>query len=225
MKLLVVEDEKKIANLLKKGFCDRGHDVDISPDGERALRLAKATAYDAILLDIMLPGRDGLSVLRALRERKVMTPVMLVSARGEVSERVEGLNLGADDYIAKPFSVEEIVARVRALVRRVTGESISLYRVGDLTMNLVTREVMRGKRPIVLTEREFRLLEHLMRAPGQVVTRSQIIERVWEYRFDPGTNLVDVYIQRLRRKVDDGETVRLIGTVRGIGYCITEGQT
>jgi DNA-binding response OmpR family regulator len=218
MRLLVVEDEKKIADLLKTGFRDRGHDVEISPDGERALRLALSKPYDAIILDIMLPGTDGLSVLRSLREQKIATPVMILTARGDVSDRVEGLKLGADDYIAKPFSVEEVVARVRALVRRVTGESISLYKVGDLTLDLVSREVKRGNRRVLLTGREFRILEHLMRATGRVLTRTQIIERVWEYRFDPGTNLVDVYIQRLRRKIDDREKVKLIQTVRGVGY-------
>jgi len=220
MKLLVIEDEKKIANLLQKGFREQGYEVDICPNGEDGLERASGSPYDAIVIDIMLPGRDGLSVLRSLRERKVTTPVMIVTARGEVSERVEGLNLGADDYIAKPFSMDEVIARIRALIRRVTGETISLYKVGDLTMNLVKREVLRGTRRIDLTSREFRLLEHLMRSPGQVVTRTQIIERVWEYHFDPGTNLVDVYIQRLRRKVDDGEEVKLIQTVRGVGYCI-----
>ena len=221
MKLLVIEDEKKIANLLQKGFREQGYEVDISPNGEDGLERASSNPYDAIVIDIMLPGRDGLSVLRTLRERKVTTPVMIVTARGEVSERVEGLNLGADDYIAKPFSMDEVIARIRALIRRVTGETISLYKVGDLAMNLVKREVTRGARRIDLTSREFRLLEHLMRSPGQVVTRTQIIERVWEYHFDPGTNLVDVYIQRLRRKVDDGEEVKLIQTVRGVGYSIS----
>ena len=221
MKLLVIEDEKKIANLLQKGFREQGYEVDISPNGEDGLERASSNPYDAIVIDVMLPGRDGLSVLRTLRERKVTTPVMIVTARGEVSERVEGLNLGADDYIAKPFSMDEVIARIRALIRRVTGETISLYKVGDLAMNLVKREVTRGARRIDLTSREFRLLEHLMRSPGQVVTRTQIIERVWEYHFDPGTNLVDVYIQRLRRKVDDGEEVKLIQTVRGVGYSIS----
>ena len=168
----------------------------------------------------MLPKRDGLSVLRTLRTRKVTAPVMIITARGDVNERVEGLNLGADDYMAKPFSMDEVVARIRALVRRVTGETITLYKVGDLVMNLVTREVLRGSRRVNLTTREFRLLEHLMRLPGQVVTRTQLIERVWEYHFDPGTNLVDVYIQRLRRKIDDGEDMKLIQTVRGVGYCV-----
>jgi DNA-binding response OmpR family regulator len=220
MKLLVIEDEEKIANLLEKGFRDQGHEVDLSFDGDEGLAQATANSYDAILIDVMLPGRDGLSVLKALRERHVTAPVLILTARGAVSERVEGLNLGADDYLAKPFSVDEVVARVRALVRRLTGETISLYKVGDLQMDLMKREVRRGDRRIELTAREFRLLEHLMRSPGQVVTRTQLIERVWEYHFDPGTNLVDVYIQRLRRKVDDGDEARLIQTVRGVGYCI-----
>lgn len=220
MKLLVLEDETKIANLLRKGLEEHGFDVDISADGEDGLERATKTPYDAIVIDIMLPKRDGLSVLRSLRERKITAPVMIITARGGVNERVEGLNLGADDYMAKPFSMDEVVARVRALIRRVTGEKVTLYKLGDLVMNLVTREVTRGTRKISLTVREFRLLEHLMRQPGQVVTRTQLIERVWEYHFDPGTNLVDVYIQRLRRKIDDDEDVKLIQTVRGVGYCV-----
>ncbi len=220
MKILVIEDEKKIANLLQKGLREQGYTVDLSHDGNDGLERASAQPYDAIILDIMLPGRDGLSVLRKLRERKVTTPVMVLTARGEVNERVEGLNAGADDYLAKPFAMDELVARLRALMRRVTGENISFYKVADLSMNLVSREVIRGTRKITLTAREFRLLEHLMRSPEQVLTRTQIIERVWEYHFDPGTNLVDVYIQRLRRKVDDGEDVKLIQTVRGVGYTI-----
>ena len=220
MKLLVIEDEAKIASLLKKGLQEQGFQVDISGDGEDGLERATTTPYDAIVIDIMLPKRDGLSVLRTLRLRKVTAPVMIITARGDVNERVEGLNLGADDYMAKPFSMDEVVARIRALVRRVTGETITLYKVGDLVMNLVTREILRGTRRVNLTVREFRLLEHLMRLPGQVVTRTQLIERVWEYHFDPGTNLVDVYIQRLRRKIDDGEEVKLIQTVRGVGYCV-----
>lgn len=204
----------------EEGLQGQGFTVDISGDGEDGFERATKTPYDAIVIDIMLPKRDGLSVLKMLRTRKVTAPVMIITARGDVNERVEGLNLGADDYMAKPFSMDEVVARIRALVRRVTGETITLYKVGDLMMNLVTREVSRGSRRINLTVREFRLLEHLMRLPGQVVTRTQLIERVWEYHFDPGTNLVDVDIQRLRRKIDDGEDVKLIQTVRGVGYCV-----
>ncbi len=220
MKLLVIEDEKKIANLLQKGLKEHGYVVEVCYDGNEGLERASGHPYDAIILDIMLPGRDGLSLLRTLRERKITTPVMILTARGEVNERVEGLNIGADDYLAKPFAMDEMVARLRALLRRVTGETISLYKVGELSMNLVSRDISRGKRKIELTAREFRLLEYLMRSPGQVMTRTQIIERVWEYHFDPGTNLVDVYIQRLRRKIDDGEELKMIQTVRGVGYCI-----
>ncbi len=220
MKLLVIEDEKKIATLINKGLREQGYTADVVHDGDEGLERAVNQQYDAIVLDIMLPGRDGLSLLRALREKKINTPVMILTARGEVNERVEGLDAGADDYMAKPFSMDELIARLRALMRRVTGENISLYRAGELSMNLVSREVLRGKRKIELTGREFRLLEYLMRAPDHVLTRTQIIERVWEYHFDPGTNLVDVYIQRLRRKIDDGETLKMIQTVRGVGYSI-----
>jgi DNA-binding response OmpR family regulator len=220
MKLLVIEDEKKIANLITKGLREQGYSVDVAYDGDEGLALVTSEPYDAVVLDIMLPGRDGLSLLRILRERNISTPVMVLTARGDVNERVEGLNAGADDYMAKPFSMDELIARLRALLRRVTGENISLYKIGDLSMNLVSREVLRGTRKIELTAREFRLLEYLMRATNNVLTRTQIIERVWEYHFDPGTNLVDVYIQRLRRKIDDGETLKMIQTIRGVGYSI-----
>lgn len=220
MKLLVIEDETKIARLLKKGFQEHGYEVDVCSDGDEGLRQANAATYDAIVMDLRLPKRDGLSVLRELRSRNVTTPVMILTARGDVRDRVEGLGLGADDYMAKPFAMDEVVARVRALIRRVTGESITLYKVGDLTINLLTREVTRGSRKIELTTREFRLLEHLMRIPGEVVTRTQLIERVWEYHFDPGTNLVDVYIQRLRRKIDEPGEPKLIHTHRGVGYTV-----
>jgi len=222
MKLLIIEDETKIARLLKKGFEEHGYEVDVSTDGEDGAQRATKNPYDAIVLDLLLPKRNGLSVLQFLRSHDVKTPVMILTARGDVHQRVEGLSLGADDYMAKPFAMDEVVARVRALIRRVTGESITRYKVGDLSMNLLTREVMRGEKRIELTVREFRLLEHLMRIPGQVVTRTQLIERVWEYHFDPGTNLVDVYIQRLRRKIDDGEGRKLIQTIRGVGYTVKD---
>jgi DNA-binding response OmpR family regulator len=220
MRILVVEDEKKIASLLRRGLREQGFTVDVLENGIEAYEQASTQPYDTMVLDIMLPGRDGLSVLRQLRENGILTPVLLLSARGEVNERIEGLNLGADDYLSKPFSMDEVTARVRALLRRATGEKLSLYKLGDLTMNLVSREIYRGKRKVDLTTREFGLLEYLIGTPGQVFTRTQIQERVWDYHFDPNTNLVDVYIQRLRRKVDDGETVKLIHTVRGVGYCM-----
>jgi DNA-binding response OmpR family regulator len=220
MRILLVEDEKKNASLLRRGLREQGFTVDVLENGIEAYEHASSQPYDSIVLDIMLPGRDGLSVLRQLRENGILTPVLLLTARGEVNERIEGLNLGADDYLSKPFSMDEVTARVRALLRRATGEKLSLYKLGDLTMNLVSREIWRGKRKVDLTTREFGLLEYLISTPGQVFTRTQIQERVWDYHFDPNTNLVDVYIQRLRRKVDDGESAKLIHTVRGVGYCM-----
>ena len=220
MKVLVIEDEKKIASFVQKGLEAEGLVVDICLDGNSGFALATSRPYDALVLDIMLPGRDGLSILRSLRERKVALPVILLTARGELNERLEGLNLGADDYLTKPFYIEELVARLHAVVRRASGNAQSMLTVADLTMNLLTRAVTRGGRPIELTTREFALLEHLMRSPGRVLTRVQICEQVWSYHFDPETNLVDVYIQRLRRKIDSEAEIKLIETVRGVGYRI-----
>lgn len=220
MKILVVEDEKKIASFVRKGLEAQGFVVDVAHDGDAGLTLATTRPYDVAILDIMLPGRDGLSILRTLRERKQPLPVILLTARGELNERLEGLNLGADDYLTKPFHIEELVARLHAVTRRATGQSQSILAVADLTMNLLTREVNRAGRNIELTTREFSLLEHLLRSPGRVLTRVEITERVWEYHFDPGTNLVDVYVQRLRKKVDGEFTDKLIETIRGVGYRI-----
>ncbi len=218
MRVLVIEDEKKIASFVRNGLREEGFTVEVCHRGDEALERLTHEPYDLAVLDIMLPGRDGLSVLKLLRERRIGLPVLILSARGETSERIEGLDLGADDYLAKPFSIEELTARLRALLRRRSGENLSLYKVDDLTLNLVTREVRRQDRAIELTPREFSLLETLMRAPGRVFTRTQLCERVWEYQFDPGTNLVDVYIQRLRRKIDDGAERKLLQTRRGVGY-------
>lgn len=220
MKILVVEDEKKIASFVRKGLEAQGFVVDVAYDGDAGLTLATTRPYDAAILDIMLPGRDGLSILRTLRERKHPLPVILLTARGELNERLEGLNLGADDYLTKPFHIEELIARLHAVTRRATGQSQSILAVADLTMNLLTREVNRASQSIELTTREFSLLEHLLRSPGRVLTRVEITERVWEYHFDPGTNLVDVYIQRLRKKVDGDFAEKLIETIRGVGYRI-----
>ena len=192
--------------------------VDVCHHGDEALLRAQNTAFDAIVLDIMLPGRDGLSILRRLREERNSVPVLLVTARADVSERIEGLNLGADDYLAKPFSTGELVARLHAILRRMGETRFSLLKVGDLALNVVTREVTRAGASIELAPREFTLLEYLMRTPGRVHSRTQICEHVWEYHFDPGTNLVDVYIQRLRRKLDDGHEEKLLHTIRGVGY-------
>ncbi len=219
MKVLLVEDEKKIASLIRKELEARGTVVQVVYHSDEGYLLATTQPFDVLVLDIMLPGRDGLSILRNLRERGLSVPVLLLTARSELNERLEGLNLGADDYLTKPFYVEELVARVQALARRASGQSRSLLKVADLTMNLLTREVTRGDLRVELTNREFVLLERLMRSPGRVFTRSQILEQVWDSDFDPGSNLVDVYVQRLRKKVD-GENIgpRLIETIRGVGY-------
>lgn len=220
MKVLVIEDDKKIASLIRKGLQAQGFVVDVCLGGDEGYALATSRPYDALVLDIMLPGRDGLSILRNLRERKIPLPVLLLTARSELNERLEGLNLGADDYLTKPFFIEELIARLHAVTRRASGATQSILSVADLTMNLLTREVKRGGEPIALTPREFSLLEHLLRSPGRVLTRVEICERVWDYNFDPGTNLVEVYIQRLRKKVDGNAPVKLIETIREVGYRI-----
>jgi DNA-binding response OmpR family regulator len=180
--------------------------------------MATTQSYDAIVLDIMLPGRDGLSILRHLRERHNTVPVLILTARGELDERLEGLSVGADDYITKPFFVEELIARIHAVVRRASGDKLSLLQAGDLVVDLVTREVKVGDAAVDLTAREFNLLTYLMRSPGRVYPRTQIIEHVWGFDFDPGTNLVDVYIQRLRKKIDPEGGRGFLETVRGVGY-------
>ena len=218
MRVLLAEDEKKIAQHIRAALREQGFTVDMFHRGDEALDAAVATSYDAIVLDVMMPGRDGLSVLRTLREKRITAPVLLVTARGEVSERVEGLMLGADDYLAKPFAMTELVARVVALARRANTQGMTILRMEDLTMNLITREVHRAGEKIELPMREFALLEFMMRSPGRVLSRTQLIENVWQWHFDTGTNVVEVYIQRLRKKVDEGHPVKLIHTVRSVGY-------
>lgn len=218
MKVLLVEDDRKILSFIKKGLKEQGLVVDACENGDDGYALASAQAYDVLLLDIMLPGRDGLSILRGLREKKNTVPVILLTARSAVRERVEGLNLGADDYLSKPFYMEELLARIHAVTRRATGDRLSLMQTGHLTVNLITREVMIGKEKVEMTAREFSLLELLMRSPGRVFTRTQILEHVWGYDFDPQTNVVDVYVRRLRSKVEGKPGAPLIETVRGVGY-------
>ena len=222
MRVLVVEDEKKTASFVRKALQSEGFAVDVCGNGDDALVAVTATLFDGIVLDIMLPGRDGLSVLRQLRERGNKTPVLLLSARGAVNERVEGLNAGADDYLPKPFVIAELVARVRALGRRGGEVKSTVLRLADLTLDTVSHRAERGGKTFELTAREFRLLEFLMRTPGRICGRMSIIEKVWDYDFDPGTNLVDVYVKRLREKIDDGFEPKLLHTVRGIGYVLKE---
>jgi DNA-binding response OmpR family regulator len=224
MRLLVVEDEKKTASFVRKALQAEGFAVDVCHNGDDALAAATTTPFDGIVLDIMLPGRDGLGVLKQLRARKNSTPVLLLSARGEVNERVEGLNAGADDYLPKPFELSELVARVRALTRRGGENKSTILRVADLTLDTTTHQAQRGDKKIELTAREYRLLEFLMRSTGRLCGRMMILEKVWDYGFDPGTNLVDVYIRRLREKIDAEFETKLLQTVRGSGYVLKEEQ-
>jgi len=222
MRVLVVEDEKKTASFVRKALQAEGLAVDVLHDGQAVSAAVELSPFDVIVLDIMLPGRDGLSVLRQLRERSVTTPVLLLTARAEVTERVEGLNAGADDYLCKPFALAELIARVRALGRRGGDQKAVVLRVGDLTLNTITRQARRGNSTIELASREYRLLEFLMRSPGRICGRMAIMEKVWDYNFDPGTNLVDVYVMRLREKIDTGFETKLLHTVRGIGYVLKD---
>lgn len=222
MRVLVVEDDRKTAAFIRRALTAAGHAVDVLCNGDDALAAIGVTAYDVVVLDIMLPGRDGLSVVRQLRAHGNATPVLLLSARGAVDERVEGLDAGADDYLPKPFALEELIARVRALGRRTDDARGTVLRVGDLTLDTSTRTAHRGDRQIELTAREFRLLELLMRSPGRIFGRMTIIEKVWDYDFDPGSNIVDVYVGRLRSKIDAGFDVKLLHSVRGVGYVVKE---
>jgi len=221
MRILVVEDEPKVANFVKQGLQEDRHSVDVAGDGAEALQtLETVPAYDLIVLDLMLPKRDGFAVLRTLRERGVPTPVLVLTARDEVGDKVAGLDLGADDYLTKPFAFEEFLARVRAWLRRGTARAAPPLRVADLTLNPETRQVRRGNRAIELTTREYTLLEYFMRNAGRVLTRPMIAEHVWQLDFDSETNTIDVYVGYLRRKIDTGARPRLIHTVRGSGYVL-----
>ena len=220
MRVLVVEDEKKTASFIRKALQSEGFVADVLSNGNDALTAVSSTGFDVLVLDIMLPGRDGLSIVRQMRERHIHTPVLLLSARGAVGEKVEGLNSGADDYLAKPFALEELIARVRALTRRQPEQRGPVLQVADLILNTMTREVQRGGQSIDLAQREYLLLEFLMRSAGRICGRMLIVEKVWDYDFDPGSNLVDVYIMRLREKVDSGFAIKLLHTVRGVGYVL-----
>ena len=223
MKILIVEDEKKIAQFARKALEEQGFTVTVCHDGHEGYDRVTHEAFDVVLLDIMLPGRDGLSILSNLRKQGNTVPVILLTARAELEERVEGLNAGADDYLTKPFFVDELVARIHAVARRTGEGQLSLIELGPVKMNLVTREVDVNSERIELTPREFNLLEVLLRSPGRVFTRAQLLERVWGYDFDPQTNMVDVNIRRLRKKVALPKSTHphagpLIETVRGVGY-------
>jgi two-component system, OmpR family, response regulator len=223
MRILLVEDDVKIASFVVKGLKSAGYAIDHAIDGEDGLNMALTEPYDAAIIDIMLPKLDGLSLIEMMRKEKVNTPVIILSARGSVDDRVKGLQTGGDDYLTKPFAFSELLARVQALIRRADGQSEPIrLTVGDLSMNLITREVTREGRQIELQPIEFSLLEYLMRNAGRVVSKTMIMEHVWDYNFDPQTNVVEARICRLRDKIDREFTRKLIHTIRGVGYVLKE---
>ena len=223
MRLLIIEDDRDAAEYLVKAFREVGHVGDQASDGEEGLAMALEGQYDVLIVDRMLPKRDGLSIVTTLRGKGIETPVLILSALGQVDDRVKGLRAGGDDYLPKPYSFAELLARVEVLSRRrgSRGEE-TLYRVGDLELDRLSHRVSRGKDEIVLQPREFRLLEYLMKHAGQVVTRTMLLENVWDYHFDPQTNVIDVHISRLRSKIDKGFAQPLLHTIRGAGYMIRD---
>jgi len=221
MRILVVEDEKKIASFIKRGLKEEGYAVDTAGDGEEGYRLVCENDYDVILLDLMLPRLDGVSLCRRIREDGVQTPIIMLTAKSAVADKVTGLDAGANDYLTKPFAFEELLARIR-VVLRTPGQPATKLQVADLTLDLLTHTVTRAGREIALSAKEFSLLEYLMRNAGTVVTRTMIAEHVWDIDFDTSTNVIDVYINYLRNKVDAGHETKLIHTVRGRGYMLKE---
>nr|WP_199331077.1 response regulator transcription factor [Calothrix sp. FACHB-1219] len=215
---MFVEDEAKIANFVRAGLKEQGFVVDYCDNGDDGYLRALDNEYDAIILDIMVPGKDGLSILKQLRREGRNAPVILLTARNELDDRLQGLNLGADDYIAKPFFVEELAARIHAVVRRSVGDRQNILTVGPIKLDRIAREVTCNQKAIELTSREFNLLEYLMRSPGRVFTRTQILEHIWGYDFNPNTNVVDVCIQRIRKKIDPSDEPSWIESIRGVGY-------
>jgi heavy metal response regulator len=220
MRLLIVEDEKKVARFIRQGLEEEGYAVDMASDGEGGLVMALDRVHDLIILDINLPKMDGRRVLQELRRQKVMTPVLFLTVRATIEDKVLGLDAGADDYLTKPFAFQELVARVRALLRRRNEEAPAVLQIADLTLDPARRIATRGGEKIDLTLKEFALLEYFLRNPGRVLTRTMIIEHVWNYDFDTMTNVVDVYVNYLRKKIDAGRETKLIQTVRGMGYVL-----
>ncbi len=221
MHILLVEDDHDTAEFIRKGMLQHGHQIDIADNGDDGLHLALTGHFDAMVIDRMLPGRDGLSIVQAIRQLDIHTPVLILSALGEVDHRVEGLQAGGDDYLVKPYAFSELLARLQALLRRSQPDQTqTVLKVRDLEMDLLKHQVTRASKVIDLLPREFTLLEVLMRHAEQVVTRTMLLEKVWDYHFDPQTNIIDVYISRLRNKIDKGFDVPLLSTVRGAGYML-----
>lgn len=224
MRVLLVEDEKRIADFVSRGLSEQGCAVDVAVDGDEGIQWSEIAEYDLIVLDVMLPGRDGMEVCRTLRNRGIRTPILMLTARDAVEDRVRGLDSGADDYLVKPFAFAELLARLRALLRRQPVDVGPVLSIGDLELDTGTMEASRLGTSIALTAKESRLLEYLMRHPNQVLTRTMIAEHVWNYEFDNATNVIDVHIRNLRSKIDDPFPNRLIRTVRGAGYRISAEQ-
>jgi DNA-binding response OmpR family regulator len=218
MRILVVDDDRRLCNVVRRGLTEEAYAVDIAYDGEEGAYMAEVNPYDLIILDIMMPKKDGIEVCEELRAKRINIPIMMLTAKDAVEDRVKGLDAGADDYMVKPFSFNELLARVRALLRREAMTKSPEIKLGDLVLNTLTREVKRGYRTIELTTKEYVILEYFMRHPNVVVTRTMLEEHAWDYDFDSMSNLVDVYIRRLRRKLDDDEKESLLQTVRGAGY-------
>ena len=225
MRVLVVEDERRIADFISRGLSEQGYAVDVAYDGDEALHWPDVAEFDVVILDVMLPVRDGIEVCRTLRERGLRTPILMLTARDAVEDRVRGLDSGADDYLVKPFAFAELLARLRALTRREPVALGTVLRVSDLILDTTTREAFRQGMSLELTSKEYALLEYLMRYPNQVLTRTMIAEHVWNYDFDNATNVIDVHIRNLRRKIDDPFPTKLIQTVRGAGYRISARQS
>ncbi len=223
MRILVVEDEKKVASFIAKGLTEESYAVDVAYDGEEGAFMALENDYDLMVLDLMLPKLSGMEVLRRVREAGKAFPVLILTARDSVEDIVAGFEGGSDDYLTKPFAFAELLARIKALLRRTQEQKVPILKVGDLTLNPLTREVKRGEKEIELTSKEYALLEYFMRNVNRVLTRTLISEHVWNYEFDPLTNVVDVYVNYLRKKIDQGNSVKLIHTVRGVGYMMKEG--
>jgi heavy metal response regulator len=223
MRILVVEDEKKVARFIQQGLEEEHYTVDASHDGIEGLTMAETGSYDVIILDVMLPGKDGFEITRELRSERITTPILMLTAKIATEDKVAGLDSGADDYLTKPFAFAELLARVRSLLRRGTQEKTTHLTAADLELDTVTHRAHRGGKAIELTAKEYALLEFLLRNKDRVLSRTIIAEHIWDYHFDTGTNLIDVYINHLRNKVDTGFELKLIHTVRGVGYVLKEG--